>query len=136
MSGQKVTEVKRQRARELRRQMTPEERILWRHLRAHSLKGLHFRRQQVIDGYIVDFFCSAAALVVELDGEGHKAQAVSDAERDRALVARGLRVLRIPNGDVRRDLAAVLARIARAAQAEARAPGSGLPRRPTADKDE
>ena len=119
VSGQKVTRVKSRRAREVRQRMTPEERTLWRHVRAHGLAGLHFRRQQAIDGYIVDFYCGPAALVVELDGEVHRAHATSDAARDRALARRGLRVLRIPNDDVRHDLAGVLARIGLAAQAGA-----------------
>jgi len=55
--GQRVSDEKLQLARELRRTMTPEERILWKHLRSHRLHGLHFRRQQVVDGFVVDFFC-------------------------------------------------------------------------------
>ena len=47
--GQKVTPIKVQRAKELRHQMTQEEKILWQHLRANRLNGLHFRRQQIID---------------------------------------------------------------------------------------
>lgn len=53
--GQKITARKKQRARELRRNMTPDERMLWEHLRANRLNGLHFRRQQIIAGFIVDF---------------------------------------------------------------------------------
>jgi len=112
VSGDRVTAEKMRLARELRRHMTPEEAVLWRHLRAHRLRGLHFRRQQVIDGFVVDFFCFAASLVVEVDGGVHKAQKEYDAQRDRALAQRGLRVLRVSNEDVRRDMDAVLARIA------------------------
>jgi len=126
VSGQKVGEEKLRLARELRRRMTaggrvaprhcaklcgPRERILWKHLRAHRLQSLHFRRQQIIDGFIVDFYCHAIGLVVELDGEVHRAQAEYDAERDRVLAGRGLRVVRIPNEEVRHDIGAVLARI-------------------------
>jgi very-short-patch-repair endonuclease len=53
--GQKVDSALRQRAKELRREMTAEEKILWQHLRANRLHGFHFRRQQIIDGFIVDF---------------------------------------------------------------------------------
>lgn len=113
--GQRVSDEKLELARELRRNMTPEERILWKHLRAHRLQGLHFRRQQVIDGFVVDFFCFDAALVVEVDGGVHRAQAGYDAERDVVLKKRGLRVLRITNEDVRHNLEDVLARIAQAA---------------------
>lgn len=112
--GQKVTPVKVQRAKELRCQMTQEEKILWQHLRANRLKGLHFRRQQIIDGFIADFYCHAARLVIEVDGEIHQQQAEYDAERDRVLSARGLRLLRIKNEDVRQHLDSVLVRISQA----------------------
>ena len=99
------------RAKELRRQMTPAERRLWERLRANRLGGLQFRRQQVIDGFIVDFYCHAAAVVVEVDGPVHEDRADYDAERDRILTARGLRVVRFTNEQVDRSLADVLRRI-------------------------
>ena len=110
--GQRVDPVKIQRAKELRRQMTPEERMLWQHLRANRLNGVHFRRQQIIDGFIVDFYCHAASLVVELDGGIHQQQIEYDTERDQVLSARGLKILRIRNEEIKRDLAGVLTRIA------------------------
>ncbi|HEY9831751.1 MAG TPA: endonuclease domain-containing protein [Stenomitos sp.] len=116
--GQKVTPVKIQRAKELRRQMTQEEKILWQHLRANRLNGLHFRRQQIIDGFITDFYCHAARLIIEVDGEIHQQQAEYDAERDRILFARGLRLLRIQNQEVRQNLDRVLARISTACSEE------------------
>ncbi len=91
--------------------MTAEEGILWQHVRGNQLQGFHFRRQQVIDGFIVDFYCHAAGLVVEVDGGIHEQQAGYDAERDRVLAGRGLRILRIQNEEVRNDLAMVLRRI-------------------------
>jgi len=109
--GQNVDRAKVQRAKELRRQMTGEERILWQQLRTNRLEGFHFRRQQVIDGFIVDFYCHAAGLVVEVDGGVHEGQAEYDEERDRLLSARGLRVLRVENREVRENLPDVLARI-------------------------
>ena len=104
------------RAKELRRRMTVPERVLWRHLRTKRLEGLHFRRQQVIDGFIVDFYCHGAGLVVEVDGKVHEGRAAYDRERDRVLAAHGLRVLRIRNQEIRQDLSSVLARIAASAQ--------------------
>ena len=109
--GQKIEPAKLQRARELRRDMTPAERILWQALRGDKLDGLHFRRQQIIAGYIVDFYCHAASLIVELDGEVHLQQQEYDKERDRALTGMGLSVLRFPNQDIMRDLPGVLVRI-------------------------
>ena len=112
--GQAADSVKLQRARELRKEMTPEEKMLWRHLRGNWLQGLHFRRQQAIDGFIVDFYCHAAGLVVEVDGPIHEAQADYDAERDRVLSERGLRMLRLKNEEVSGNISAVLNRIAAA----------------------
>ncbi len=114
--GQKVTPVKVQLAKELRRQMTQEEKILWQNLRANRLNGLHFRRQQIIDGFIADLYCHTARLVIEVDGEIHQQQAEYDAERDKVLSARGLRLLRIKNEEVRQTLDSVLARIAKACE--------------------
>ncbi|WP_292738042.1 DUF559 domain-containing protein [Nostoc sp. JL31] len=70
--GYKADLVKVQRAKELRQQMTPEEKILWQHLRANRLNGLHFRRQQIINGFIADFYCHSTALVIEVDGKIHE----------------------------------------------------------------
>ncbi|AUB40226.1 Very-short-patch-repair endonuclease [Nostoc flagelliforme CCNUN1] len=112
--GYKTDLVKVQRAKELRQQMTPEEKILWQHLRANRLNGLHFRRQQIINGFIADFYCHATALVIEVDGKIHEQQAEYDAERDKVLSARGLRLLRIKNEEVRHELDKVLMRISTA----------------------
>lgn len=107
-----------QRAKELRRQMTEVERILWQQLRANRLQGFHFRRQQIIDGFIVDFYCHAAGLVVEVDGGIHQQQAEYDGERDRILSARGLRILRVRNVEISENLSGILARIAAACRGE------------------
>jgi very-short-patch-repair endonuclease len=109
--GKKVDEAKIQRAKQLRKQMTEEEVALWQRLRANQLNGFHFRRQQIIEGFIVDFYCHAAKLVVEVDGEIHEQQIKYDEQRDKVLLARGLQVLRIKNKEVRENLPEVLARI-------------------------
>jgi very-short-patch-repair endonuclease len=106
-----ATPVKIERARELRRTMTPEERLLWRALRPLRAQGYPFRRQQIIAGFIVDFYCHRARLVVEVDGGIHHQQAVYDAERDHVLRAHELRVLRVANNEVRQHLDMVLERI-------------------------
>ena len=109
--GQPMSQGLAKRARQMRRKMTPQERILWQALRGNQLDGLHFRRQQVIAGYIADFYCHAAALVVETDGPVHDQQRGYDEERDELLARRGLLVLRVRNEEIERDLAGVLARI-------------------------
>jgi very-short-patch-repair endonuclease len=100
VQGQPVTEEKAQRARGLRREMTEAERALWQALRGNRLAGLHFRRQQVIDGFIVDFYCHAAGLIIEVDGGIHEQQPEYDCERERIVAARGLAVLRVRNDAV------------------------------------
>lgn len=107
---------KREEARRMRREMTPAEAILWQHLRASRLDGLHFRRQQIIDGFIADFYCHSVRLVVEVDGGVHIANADYDRERDRILATRGLRVLRIPNDKLLNNLLDCLAVIRDATQ--------------------
>ncbi len=66
-----------ERAKELRREMTPPEKILWQEVCAKNL-GVRFRRQQVIAGFIVDFYCHKAASVVEVDGDIHDLQQEED----------------------------------------------------------
>ena len=102
-------------AQQMRRLPTPAEAKLWTYLRAGRLIGLHFRRQQVIDGFIVDFYCHAAGLVVELDGDVHRQQADYDAERTRILEERGLHILRFANRRVETECPAVLREIAESA---------------------
>ena len=101
----------KQRARDLRWSAPAAERILWDLLRARRLGGLKFRRQQPIGPYFADFFCEAAKLVVELDGESHAARVEHDRRRDRYMRGRGLAVLRIPNDDLAKNDRAVAARI-------------------------
>src|SRR5688572_11752612 len=99
--GQRVTKEKLQRARELRHEMTLAEKLLWNELRTNKL-GVHFRRQQVIAGFIVDFYCHKAELVIELDGSIHneEIQKENDIERDKVLTEMGLRVVRFKNEEV------------------------------------
>ncbi len=108
--GQKITKEKLQRARELRHEMTPAETVLWQELRANKL-GVHFRRQQIIAGFIVDFYCHKAALVVEVDGDIHDLQQEEDARREKALNDIGLRIVRFRNKEVLGSLSVVVNKI-------------------------
>jgi very-short-patch-repair endonuclease len=99
-------------ARNLRRNMTETEQVLWRELRRDSL-GWRFRRQFPIPPYIVDFACVEARLVVEADG-GQHCGAEADAQRDKALHQRGWRVLRFWNSEILENRAGVLQKIAEA----------------------
>lgn len=111
ITGQKIAIEKADRAKQLRRKMTPAERLLWQALRRSSAGGLHFRRQQVIAGFIVDFYCHSKCLVVEIDGPIHERQKESDAERDAIMSNMELRILRISNDEVMSDLPAVIRKI-------------------------
>lgn len=108
--GQHVTREKLQRAKELRREMTSAERILWQDLRANKL-GVHVRRQQIIAGFIVDFYCHKAALVIEVDGDIHDLQEAEDARREEALREIGLRIVRFRNDEILKNLSMVVERI-------------------------
>ena len=108
--GQRVTKEKLQRARELRREMTPAEKTLWQEVRANKL-GTHFRRQQVIAGFIVDFYCHKAALVIEVDGHIHDLQQTEDAKREKVLNEMGLRIIRFRNEEVLKNLPMVIGKI-------------------------
>jgi very-short-patch-repair endonuclease len=107
---------KRELARRLRREMTGAERALWDRVRRSQLAGLHFRRQQIIDGFVADFYCHAAGLVVEVDGGVHVGQTDYDAERTEALERMGLRVVRFGNERVLGDVEGVLREILEAAR--------------------
>ena len=100
-----------QRARELRQEMTPAEKLLWAHLRNRQLAGLKFRRQHPLDRFIVDFYCAACKLVVELDGDIHNLQQERDAVRTAELAQQGHQVIRFRNEQVLNDLETVLAAI-------------------------
>lgn len=110
VTDQRVTKAKLERAKELRREMTPAEKLLWQEIRANKL-GVRFRRQQVIQGFIVDFYCHRAALVVEVDGDVHDLQQDEDARREKVLSELGLRIVRFRNDEVVRNLSAVVGRI-------------------------
>lgn len=109
--GQKVSKDKIAMAKALRSKMTPAETILWQNLRGNRLGGWHFRRQQILYGFIVDFYCHAASLVVEVDGEIHKSQRLADQERDAALAEKGFTILRFSNHEVETALPSVLDKI-------------------------
>ena len=93
--------------KELRKQMTKEERKLWFEcLRDYPVR---FRRQEIILDYIADFYCSRAKLIVELDGEQHAdpVEKERDALRTRRIEQLGYKVIRIPNREIWRNFQVV-----------------------------
>ena len=102
-------------SRELRKHMTDAEQKLWYRLRRKQINGWQFYRQKPLGSYIVDFYCPAARLVVEIDGSQHfePPQQAADQQRDTYLAGLGLRVLRFDNRQVLLEMDAVVDVIAK-----------------------
>ncbi|VEP14003.1 conserved hypothetical protein [Hyella patelloides LEGE 07179] len=99
------------RAKQLRNNMTPAEKVLWEALRKKPLNGLKFRRQHPVGRFILDFYCAQYKLVVEIDGEIHLTQQEYDAARTKHLNSYGYKVIRFSNNEVFHNLDSVLERI-------------------------
>ena len=104
-----------QAAKKLRKNLTVAETILWEALRNKRLEGLRFRCQHPVGNFILDFYCPACKLAVEVDGEVHIDRIEYDRERTAKLNQYGYRVLRFSNEQVINNLPAVLAEIKRVA---------------------
>ncbi len=101
------------RARRMRQSLSPPELALWAALKGRQLDGYAFRRQHPVEPYILDFYCEAARLAIEVDGAGHHTPdaARHDMRRDAFLRARDIDTLRLPASLVLENRAAALARI-------------------------
>lgn len=110
----RVYPLSRLRARELRHPQTPAEQKLWQILRSRQLDGYKFRRQHPIGWYIVDFYCAAAKLIIEIDGDSHAEQVEYDQVRTEWLESQGYRVIRFTNDEVFRQVEGVIEAILRA----------------------
>jgi very-short-patch-repair endonuclease len=106
----------RSRARQLRRNPTDVERLLWRRLRFCQVDGYKFRRQQPLGNYIVDFMCLQRRLIIEVDGGQHAHEVNNDAERDAWLQAQGFIILRFWNNDVLKNIEGVMEMIVKSLQ--------------------
>ena len=100
-----------ERARRMRAEPTPAEALLWKKLRNQQLEGLKFRRQHIIEYFIVDFYCPRTKLVIEIDGAVHDQQEEYDQEREKILQEWGYQVLRFKNEDIEKNLDLVVAGI-------------------------
>ncbi|MNR36116.1 hypothetical protein D3C85_1540080 [compost metagenome] len=107
-----------ERARQMRRALTPPEAQLWFQLKGRKLDELRFRKQHPVGSYILDFYCAEAKLAVEVDGmvHGDPDQARHDVRRTEWLAERGIAVLRVQASDVRTELEGVLNAIRSAVQ--------------------
>ena len=94
-------------AKTLRKNATKEERILWRkYLSTHPVR---FRRQQIIENFIVDFYCHDAKLVIELDGSQHYEEKAQDYDKQRSMIIEnlGIKIVRFPNNAVMQNFSGV-----------------------------
>ena len=99
-----------ERRRELRRNSTPSEKILWNYLRAGRFEGIKFRRQHGVLHYILDFYCSELKLAIEIDGSSHDSEEAQeyDAERQSAIENLGIQFLRFTNEEIEKHTEGVL----------------------------
>jgi UDP-N-acetylmuramoylalanine-D-glutamate ligase/very-short-patch-repair endonuclease len=120
-----------QMARELRKRATPPEQLLWELLRNRRLSGLKFRRQHPLGGFVADFYCAAAQLIIELDGAVHQepTQQERDRVRQQVLQMYGIACLRFTNREVFQHTEQVLQRILQVAYQRIQA-FEGLPSLP------
>jgi very-short-patch-repair endonuclease len=98
----------KQRSRELRKNSTLAEVLLWNQLKRRRMLGFSFLRQKPVYKYIVDFYCPKLKLVIEIDGDSHLNKFERDQTRQKRLEDLGLTVLRFHDRDVKRDMANVL----------------------------
>ena len=98
-------------ARELRKNSTDTENLLWKHLRSKRLSGYKFRRQEPIDRFIVDFVCYESRVIIECDGSQHLVDKEKDQERDFWFEQQGYRILRFWNNEVLKNTDDVLEKI-------------------------
>ncbi len=103
----------KEKRRDLRKNMTESEQLLWDELRNDKL-GVRFRRQFSIGHYIVDFYCPTKKLSIELDGSIHNTQKEYDAIRDKFMKDFDIQVLRFQNDEVRQNVQQVLSVIVKA----------------------
>ena len=96
-------------ARTLRKNQTPQEKILWGTLRNFQVKGLKFRRQYPIEEYIVDFACKEIKLVIELDGGQHNKEENIKYDKNRTLFLenKGYKVIRFWNNEIDNNIEGV-----------------------------
>ncbi len=101
----------KERARELRKNSTLAEVLLWNHLKRKQMRGYDFDRQKPIDNYIVDFYCKKLMLAIEIDGMSHAEKKDYDVKRQGRLESLGVRFLRFYDWGVKNNMPGVLQRI-------------------------
>ena len=110
----------------LRKNMTYNEKVLWEKLKNKQICGLRFRRQHPIDFFIVDFYCHAVKLVVEIDGEIHNQQEEYDDGRSAEMEKFGIKVIRFTNKEVEASIDSVVSNIKNIVNERIKSPPWGI----------
>ena len=105
---QRISPIIKNNSRNLRKNMTDVERMLWAKIRGRQLQGFRFRRQHPIGSYIIDFICLELKLIIELDGSQHMGQQQYDMKRSQWLQSNGFKIMRFWNSDILDDLDGVM----------------------------
>jgi len=102
-----------ERAKELRKEQTPAEVLLWSKLRNRQFEGLKFRRQHPVGQFIVDFYCHEKTLVIEVDGGIHNEEDVKERDENREFELKnfGLKIIRITNEEIEQDIDGILEKL-------------------------
>ncbi len=111
ITEQKVNPAKVKFSKRLRSHMTKSEEILWQRLRRSQVEGVHFRRQQVLFGFIADFYSHSKRLVIEVDGKIHNERVKEDKKRETVFLDNGITVIRFKNEEVETQIDKVLQKI-------------------------
>ena len=100
-------------ARKLRKNLTPQERVLWKIFRNHNFYGYEIRRQSPIGNYIVDFVCRKKKIIIEIDGGQHNSPEIilADKKRTEYLTSKGYKVIRFWNNDISDNMEGVYKRL-------------------------
>lgn len=98
-------------ARQLRKNSTLSEVLLWHHLRGRQILEHDFDRQKPIGNFIIDFFCNELMLAIEIDGDTHNYKVSHDIERQKRIEGLGVRFLRFTDEEVKQNIEGVVAGI-------------------------
>jgi leucyl-tRNA synthetase len=110
LASKKLYLLLKEQAKKMRLYPTESERILWNTLKK-EVSNEKFRRQHIIDQFIVDFCCLNKKLIIEVDGEIHKSQKGRDKERENILINHGFSVLRFTNEQIKNELDLVIKKV-------------------------
>ena len=106
-----MKEIKKIFARRLRKEQTKAEKIIWEQLRKRKFMNFKFRRQHVIEGFVIDFYCSELKLGIEVDGGIHLKRKDYDKLRQEAVESKGISIIRISNQKIAEDKRAIIKKL-------------------------